>query len=266
MAELTLSGGVWTPGSHRHHHSGSGGGHFDISHGRTYGFYTADARDPEDGKTFLFWSWSGATETGVSLDHNVGVSFPERDTPATLTRWYEPDGGPGSETGLRFDAFSAESGDFLDWGDDFDPFTATPPGTRDDDFARTATEPVSVSAADVWPHTDLLFDRWLVVRGNADPIGADIRVERGQSAVAFALYAQALTPQRRPIDRIPPYVYFHGDPAPITQELTRLANVNEQAMALNDSAGRAQIRAAVMRYLVELGESHMKELDAEAKL
>lgn len=266
MANLTISGGVWTPGSHRHHHSGTGGEHFDptnlpMASGRVH----SDALEHEDGKTFLFWSWSGATETNTSMDRSVWVTYPSGPQSATLTRWYLRDSDlQGSGPGVFFDAFSLESGDFLDWGDDFDPFTVAR-GARNDEFASSASSDVLVTAEQIWPGGGpLLFTGWLVLRGSAIGHGNELSEVQGGSAYAIATYATPNNLERPIIERIPPFIYTSGDASLITRELSQLGNINELALALADAQGRAAIQTSVMRYLVDVGQAQLKQLSSGA--
>jgi hypothetical protein len=268
MANLTISGGIWTPGNHRHHHSGTGGGYFDQSvvPGAS-GSVHADAEEHEENKTFLFWSWSGATATSTSTDNSVWVTYPAGPQAATLTRWYLPDSEvPGPQhPGVYFDAFSLESGDFLDWGDTFDPFTVAPEAARSDDFASTASGAVSVTAEGAWRGGGpLVFSGWLVVRGSAPDHGNELSEEQRGSAIALATYARPNDVDRPVIERIPPFIYTMGDASLITRELVHLGNINELTQSLADAQGRSAVQASVMRYLVGIGQEQLKQPGSEA--
>jgi hypothetical protein len=267
MANLTISGGVWKPGNHRHHHTGSGGDYFDVSTvPSASGAVHADAQEHEENKTFLFWSWSGATETTTSTDNSVWVTYPDGAQPATLTRWYLPDSEvPGPQhPGVYFDALSLESGDFLDWGDTFDPFTVSPDAARSDDFASSSAGPVSVSADGVWPGGGpLVFSGWLIVRGAGAEHANELSEAQGGSAIAIATYARPDDVPRPIRDRIPPFISVRGDASLLSRELAQLGNINELTLSLADAEGRAAIQAAVMRYVGDLAQAQLKQLSSK---
>ena len=262
MTELTVRGGVWTPGNHRHHHAVPNGDYFDTSRTTASGACSATAQPHEVGKTFQFWSWSGGTDVGTSTDPDITVALVPGAPSASLTRWYLRDSDvPGpNRPGVLFDAMSEVSGDFLDWGDTFDPFTVDPAGAREDCFASTANGSVIVTAAGSWPGSTEVFASWLVLSGSGAELREELTVAAGQSALAIACYADPRRPHQPVDERRPPYIWFEGDASPVARDLVLAANVNELAAGLADRAGAATVRAAVLNYVVERAQAAQKEL------
>jgi hypothetical protein len=266
MSNVETSYRLWRPADHRHHNSFAVGnevpGTAPVQAQETTYVGPVVAPDPIGVDHFVFWSASGAVDRGAYLlSHEGAAAYPHGMAPGTLTAWYLGGDGPPGPPGLLFDAFSLDVGDFLDWGDDFDPFTVTPGSARHDDLADSTDGAVSVSAATVWPGGGpLLFDSWLVL-GLPDLPGPTVEAAQGRSATCLALYASPLGPPDPSRRRWPPDILLRGDPAELTREIVQSLAVDEAARGLDDPVAVAAVRRAVLQHIEERVQAALKALD-----
>jgi hypothetical protein len=269
MSDVETSYRLWIPGNHRHHNSFAAGnevpGTAAVRALETTYVGPVVAPDPIDVDRFQFWSASGSTDAGAYLlSHEGAAAYPSGGAPGTLTAWYLGGSGPGNDPGLIFDAFSLAAGDFLDWGDGFDPFTVTPGSSRRDNLAETADDAVTVTAASVWPGPGpLVFDSWLVFGLPALP-GVTVDASRGQSATCVALYASPLGPPDPTRRRWPPDILVLGDPAQFTREIVQSLAVDESVRQLGDPAVVAAVRTLVLQHIAEQVQTELKKINTKA--
>ncbi|MGN6721566.1 MAG: hypothetical protein ACTHJM_03015 [Marmoricola sp.] len=226
MSNVQTSFRFWNRGNHRHHHSFDAGNEVPglataVAYSTTY--LSTSASDTP-GATFCFWSESGGLDRGLtSTSPQMAEAYPAGDTAATLTAWYLPRVDDPGQIGVGFDAFSAESGDFLDWGDTFNPFTVDPADAvhaDDDSFVHTDAGAAHLNAAVVWPGDGrLLFSHWVCFGAPGDGTHGQLDLPQGASGACLAVYAPVdgpPDPSRKPW---PPKILVQGDPAQIASEV-----------------------------------------------
>jgi hypothetical protein len=259
MANVTITGRLWRPGNHRHHHTSEPGsriGRYDYVpgfSGTTEAIWPASVRDGARTADFLFASASDGRRGEIFTEADTAFTFDPGSDPGSLIGWYEDEDGIGDgERGLRFDAFSLADDDFLDWGDDFDPFTVTPGSARLDDVALTENDAVTVTAANTWPGRTLVFGMWLVVSGEASVLGAlpTVDAARRASATAFAVYATPTDLREPRHSRMPPYWDRLEDASLVVGDLLRLGGMFDVAAGLANAKARARIQAQLLSSVV----------------
>jgi hypothetical protein len=207
MSQLTTAYRHWTPHKHRNHHAGRVGEEVPgIAPMVTVATWQEAQAPQPPNEQFLFWSVTGNTVgQRYSASTSASAAFPPGTAPATMTAWYEPlRVGPVGGPGVRVDAFSLATGDFLDWGNGWDPFTVDPARKRDDDKVDTSAGSASVTAEGAWggPGHPLRFETWLTFRfaPAAEVAAQELLLCSDQSGVAFALYAPPVGRASEPIE------------------------------------------------------------------
>jgi hypothetical protein len=239
---------------------------------------------------FLFWSVTNSTAGSFvypAHERMVDPHFPPGDDAATLTAWYIGRGGNGpGRPALIFDAFGEDIGDWLDWGDPFDPFTVDPAARRgvgdDDDVASTDLSAVTLTAANPWPGDPLLvFDRWLVIGDGVPPLSNELTEAQGWTGYAFALYKRAKsTATFEPVRPVlgfalddsgvihVPVSHGHlvpgpGPGGPFGLALARALAMYELASDTPDASSRAALQQAVLRYVDDQTQGAIKATGAQ---
>ena len=242
--------------------------------------------------SFLFWSASGtasrqfpATPSGgwvtTEDDHLLQpgltpppidpwwVSFPDSRDHGTVTAWYALiEDYPA--LGVHVDAFSLESGTFLDWqADPSHPVFTSDHGWWGAEGMVQTTRAAEIAAPDTWPPPnplipgpgpELEFHSWLILRSSpgVTPTKTSLRVAQNASALAFALYA-APEHVKPPLADYPWPIHItrQGDPRPseLTKEIARLAYIHDLAGELSAPA-KSAIQGDALGYIAEVAKLH----------